>query len=87
METNSEINPEVILNETTNEKAVTEVVFIVELLKKKVVTEDLGKIFEMGICLLYEIEYDGKYKYSLEEANSITPFYISNADFLYGILL
>mgnify|MGYP001581134880 FL=1 len=36
---------------------------------KKVLTEDLGKIFEMAICLLYEIEYDGKYKYSLEEAN------------------
>jgi hypothetical protein len=39
--------------------------------KKKVLTEDLGKIFEMAICLLYEIEYDGKYKYSLEEANYI----------------
>jgi hypothetical protein len=38
---------------------------------KKVLTEDLGKIFEMAICLLYEIEYDGKYKYSLEEANNI----------------
>ncbi len=25
----------------------------------------------MAICLLYEIEYDGKYKYSLEEANII----------------
>ena len=52
-------------------ETVTEVGFIVDPLKKKVVTEDLGKIFEMGICLLYEIEYDGKYKYSLEEANSI----------------
>jgi hypothetical protein len=43
---------------------------------------------------LYEIEYDGKYKYSLEEAYNIkdklhklkiefpfTPFFISNADF------
>jgi hypothetical protein len=39
--------------------------------KKKVLTEDLGKIFEMAICLLYGIEYDGKYKYSLEEANNI----------------
>ena len=36
--------------------------------KKKVLTEDLGKIFEMAICLLYDIEYDGNYKYSLEEA-------------------
>jgi hypothetical protein len=39
--------------------------------QKKVLTEDLGKIFEMAICLLYEIEYDGKYKYSLEEATII----------------
>jgi hypothetical protein len=38
---------------------------------KKVITEDLGKIFEMAICLLYEIQYDGKYKYSLEEAHRI----------------
>jgi hypothetical protein len=38
---------------------------------KQIITEDLGKIFEMAICLLYEIEYDGKYKYSLEEANII----------------
>ena len=35
---------------------------------KKVLTEDLGKIFEMAICLLYEIDYDGKYKYSMEDA-------------------
>lgn len=31
-------------------------------------TEDLGKKFEMAICLLYGIQYDGKYKYSIEEA-------------------
>lgn len=38
---------------------------------KQIITEDLGKIFEMAICLSYEIEYDGKYKYSLEEATAI----------------
>lgn len=38
---------------------------------KAVVTEDLGKIFEMAICLLYGIEYDGKYKYGMEEAHAI----------------
>ena len=38
---------------------------------KKIVNEDLGKMFEMAICLLYEIEYDGKYKYSLDEAKHI----------------
>jgi hypothetical protein len=44
---------------------------LVQKCKKKVVTEDLGKIFEMAICQLYEIEYDGNYKYSLDEANII----------------
>ena len=34
-------------------------------------TEDLGKIFEMAICLLYETPFDGKYKYSMEESNII----------------
>jgi len=34
-------------------------------------TEDLGKIFEMAICLLYETPFDGKYKYSIEESNII----------------
>ena len=36
--------------------------------KKVVKTEDLGKIFEMAICLLYETPFEGKYKYSMEEA-------------------
>lgn len=36
--------------------------------KNKLLTEDLGKIFEMSICLLYEIEYDGLYKYSIDDA-------------------
>ena len=39
--------------------------------KPKVITEDLGKIFEMAICLLYQITFDGKYKYSIEEAEII----------------
>jgi len=39
--------------------------------KKQVITEDLGKIFEMAVCLLYEIEYDGKYKYSMVDAEKI----------------
>jgi len=37
-------------------------------IKQKVLTEDLGKIFEKAICLLFGIEYDGNYKYSIEEA-------------------
>jgi hypothetical protein len=38
---------------------------------KKVLTEDLGKIFEMAICLNYDSPYDGTYKYSLAEAQSL----------------
>ena len=38
---------------------------------KKVLTEDLGKIFEMAICLLYEIPFDGTYSYSMEEATQL----------------
>lgn len=34
-------------------------------------TEDLGKKFEMSVCLLYGIPYDGKYKYSMEEAEKL----------------
>jgi hypothetical protein len=36
--------------------------------KKKILTEDLGKIFEMAICLLYDTPYIGNYKYSMEKA-------------------
>jgi hypothetical protein len=37
--------------------------------KIKYKTEDFGKKFEMAICLLYNIEYDGIYKYELNEAS------------------
>ncbi len=39
--------------------------------KKKVETEDLGKIFEKAICLLYEIDYQGKFKYNVEDAEKL----------------
>jgi len=38
---------------------------------KKLMTEDLGKIFEMAICLLYDIPYDGKYTYNIEDAEKL----------------
>jgi hypothetical protein len=41
---------------------------VITVPQKKLLTEDLGKIFEMAICLLYGVEYDGKYKYSMDEA-------------------
>jgi hypothetical protein len=37
----------------------------------KLQTEDLGKKFEMAICLLYDIPFEGKYKYSMEEAEKL----------------
>ena len=36
--------------------------------KPMIITEDLGKIFEMAICLLYETPFDGKFKYSMLKA-------------------
>lgn len=39
--------------------------------KPMVITEDLGKIFEMAICLLYETTFDGKFKYSMLKAELI----------------
>ena len=37
----------------------------------KLKTEDTGKILEMAICLAYGIQYDGKYKYSMEDAETL----------------
>ena len=36
--------------------------------KTKILTEDLGKIFEKSICLLYDTPYDGTFKYDVERA-------------------
>jgi hypothetical protein len=36
-------------------------------------TEDLGKIFEMAICLVYSIPYIGKYKYGMDEPVKLVP--------------
>ena len=37
----------------------------------KVLTEDDGKMFEMGVCLALGISYDGKYKYSMDIPNTL----------------
>jgi hypothetical protein len=47
------------------------IVEVEEPIKKTLQTEDLGKKFEMAICLLYGIPFDGKYKYSMEEADKL----------------
>ena len=41
--------------------------------KQVLQTEDTGKIFEMAICLAYNIPYDGKYKYGMEEPEKLKP--------------
>lgn len=43
----------------------------VDKVKMVLHTEDTGKIFEMAICLAYDIKYDGKYKYSMEEPEKL----------------
>lgn len=76
MENNSDLTDVLVkssskkVNGTTKKNESNEIVKM-KTPQKKVMTEDLGKIFEMAICLLYEIKYDGKYKYDLEEANTI----------------
>jgi hypothetical protein len=40
-------------------------------IKKHLQTEALGKKFEMAICLLYDIPFDGKYKYSMKDAENL----------------
>ena len=47
--------------------------------KPKVITEDLGKIFEMAICLVYGIPFIGKYKYAMEEAQELKEKITINA--------
>jgi hypothetical protein len=40
---------------------------------KKLKTEDTGKMFEMAICLAYNIPYSGKYSYGLEKPEELKP--------------
>jgi hypothetical protein len=57
-------------NKNTDEKSTVDEKTIVD---EKIVlkTEDTGKTFEKAICLLYDIEYDGNFKYSVDEANKM----------------
>ena len=43
-----------------------------ENLTKKVVTEDLGQMFEMAICKTFDIPFDGNFNYSMETALQIS---------------
>jgi len=59
------------LPQIVEDKVVCATCFPVLPPKKAVMTEDLGKIFEMAICMLYDIPYDGKYKYGADAAEKI----------------
>ena len=41
--------------------------------KTTILTEDLGKMFEMAICLAFNTQYDGKYKYGMELPTALAP--------------
>lgn len=41
------------------------------IVSNKLLTEDLGKIFEKAICMVYETQFDGKYNYSISKAESL----------------
>lgn len=41
--------------------------------KPVIKTEDLGKMFEMAICLAFNTQFDGKYKYGMEFPTSLVP--------------
>jgi len=55
-----------------------------ESVMKQYKTEDLGKIFEMAICLLYNTPYDGNYKYNMDEAEKIKERIIKLKDVFPG---
>lgn len=57
----------------TNSEEITTIseTIVEKINKKKVVTEKLGKEFEMCICLLYNIKYDGSYNYDLDNPNKL----------------
>ena len=41
--------------------------------KPVIKTEDLGKMFEMAICLAFNTQFDGKYKYGMDFPTSLAP--------------
>lgn len=41
------------------------------MINSKIITEDLGKQFEMCLCLLFDTPYNGKYKYGLDKPHKI----------------
>jgi hypothetical protein len=57
-----------IKNDIKNDTVIDDNIMSDNNAKDTVKTEDLGKIFEMAICLTYDIPYVGKFKYSMDEA-------------------
>jgi hypothetical protein len=61
----------VFFKKQMNEDELTDLFGKLSVKPKVVKTEDTGKIFEMAICLVYNIPYEGVYKYSLEAATAL----------------
>jgi hypothetical protein len=56
-----------------NNEISTETCAVLPSERKTLQTEDTGKMFEMAICLAFDIPYDGKYKYGMEIPRNLQP--------------
>jgi hypothetical protein len=72
MSSNTLTNSTVSKKKRSPNKLPDDVIIIEEPPKITIQTEDLGKKFEMAICILYGIPFEGKYKYSMEEAEQLS---------------
>ena len=67
-----QIRPNFFYDEKTKKHYCSEGCYELAPKKKKLQTEDTGKIFEMAICMLFDTPYTaGEYKYSIEKAQAI----------------
>lgn len=61
---NSNIIDEIFVEDIKNEQ-------VSNVASSTLQTENTGKIFEMAICLTYDISYNGKYKYDMKQPNQL----------------
>jgi hypothetical protein len=67
-------NKQTIINMIENYDQPTPVKIIDNLnIQQPLKTEDTGKIFEMAICLAYDIQYNGKFKYDIDLSEKLKP--------------
>lgn len=71
MSTNTQTTAAASKKKRVPKKLPDDVIIVDETPKSTLQTEDLGKKFEMAICILYGTPFEGKYKYSIEEAEQL----------------